>query len=178
MEHKVLKISRESVEKISPTKFKGNVEITDVEPLELGKSLPELIWEAQLEATKNNIRANTVVISKRLAKVNRFVQTFDLGISYKEFPPLICGLEAYITDEMPDELGFGLLEAPTTQREQVFEDGRKTGYKEGYEQGLKDLAERLKRFYQSLKGETFSSTVAYHIDQIKKDLLKGDEDNE
>lgn len=178
MEHKELKISRESVEKISPTKFKRTVEITDVEPLDLGKSLPELIWEAQLEATKNNIRANTVVISKRLAKVNRFVQTFDFGISYKEFPPLVCGLEAYITDEMPDELGFGLLEAPTTQREQVFEDGRKTGYKEGYEQGVKDFAEKLQKFYDNYRGSTYSAVVAYHIEQIKKDLLKEDKDNE
>ncbi len=51
-------------------------------------------------------------------------------------------------------------------------------YQKGYEQGVKDLAERLERFYNCTQRNTYTSTVAYHIDQIKKDLLKEDEHND
>ena len=50
-------------------------------------------------------------------------------------------------------------------------------YIKGYNEGVKDLAERLERFYQSTARSTHSSTVAYHIEQIKADLLKEDEEN-
>ena len=50
-------------------------------------------------------------------------------------------------------------------------------YQKGYEQGVKDLAERLGRFYQSTRRNTYTATVAYHIEQIKKDLLKEDKEN-
>ena len=53
----------------------------------------------------------------------------------------------------------------------------KTEYQKGYEQGILELAERLKKFYYSYRGNTYSSSVAYHIEQIKKDLLKEDKEN-
>jgi hypothetical protein len=106
---------------------KGYIEITDELDLSLGKSLTDFILEAQKEAIKNDIRANTVMISKKLAKVKGFVHIFGDG-GYGEFPPLICGLEAYVTDELPEEFAFGLLEAPYTQRKQSYEDGYKAGY--------------------------------------------------
>lgn len=45
-------------------------------------------------------------------------------------------------------------------------------YDEGYEQGAKDLAERLKRYYDNLKGRTPCSLVAFHIDEILKEMFE------
>lgn len=162
------------------TKKYEPVKITEDDMLSEPKvSLTDLIVEAQMAALKENIRANTVMISKRLAKVNRFVQVFP--DSYAEFPPLICGLEAYVTDEMPEEFAFGLVEAPMTKREAVFEDGRKTGYREGYdqgyEQGIKDFAERLKTYYGSLRGTTYAALAAYHIEETMKEMLPKKEES-
>ena len=51
-------------------------------------------------------------------------------------------------------------------------------YQKGYEQGVKDLAEKLTKFYNSSRRGTYSGTVAYHVEQIKKELLKEDENND
>ena len=53
-----------------------------------------------------------------------------------------------------------------------------TEFEKGYEQGVKDLAERLQRFYDNYRGSTYSAAVSYHVGQIKKDMLKEDKDNE
>lgn len=64
----------------------------------------------------------------------------------------------------------------------IFRDHKETieftSYQQGYEQGVKDLAEQLKKFYTSFRSHTYSATVAYHVEQIKKDLLKKGEKNE
>lgn len=49
-------------------------------------------------------------------------------------------------------------------------EGENSEYKKGYEQGVTDLAERLKKFYCHLGSKTNSAVVAYHIDQILKEL--------
>ena len=51
-------------------------------------------------------------------------------------------------------------------------------YRKGYEQGVKDLAEKLQKFYDNYRGSTYSAVVAYHVGQIKKDLLNENKDNE
>lgn len=172
------KISKETVDKV----FTGRVELTNADDLDLCKSLTELIVEARKAALKEDIRANTVMISKRLAKVNRFVQVFP--DSYAEFPPLICGLEAFVTDEMPEEFAFGLVEAPMTQREAVFEEGRLTGYNQGYregnhkgyEQGVRDMAERLRKYYTTLPLPKVQPTVVeYNIRVLAEELLEKEE---
>lgn len=51
-------------------------------------------------------------------------------------------------------------------------------FKKGYEQGVKDLAAKLKKFYDNYRGGTYSGSVSYHVDQIKNELLKEDESND
>ena len=51
-------------------------------------------------------------------------------------------------------------------------------FEKGYEQGVKDLAERLEKFYNNYRGGTYSGSVSYHVEQIKKELLKEDENND
>lgn len=50
---------------------------------------------------------------------------------------------------------------PTTENE----------YQQGYEQGITKFADRLKTYYNNLKGTTSAVLTAYHIEQIKKEIL-------
>lgn len=50
-------------------------------------------------------------------------------------------------------------------------------YIKGYEQGVKDLAEKVKKYYGALKGNTYSSIVTYTIEQQAKDLTEGVKEN-
>ena len=45
-------------------------------------------------------------------------------------------------------------------------------YQRGYEQGARDLAERIKCYYDNLKGRTSCSLVSFHIDQILNEMLE------
>ena len=45
-------------------------------------------------------------------------------------------------------------------------------YREGYAQGVKDFAERLKLYYTSLAGKTMTLTVAYFIDLVEKEMTE------
>ena len=159
-----LKISKESVDKVYPTKLEGYIELTDVNALGEAKvTLEDLIWEAHKTALHNGIRANAVMINKRIAKTSGFAHAFAGGLM--DIPPMICGLEAFVTDEIPGEFAFGLVEVPMTQREKV--------YREGYEAGVRELAERLKRYYASLPIKTMPSVVEHHIDRKMEELLEG-----
>lgn len=69
------------------------------------------IAEARTLALQEGIKANTVLINEKYAKVNAF--PYLGGI----FPAMICGLEVYNTDELPDGYAFAVVQAPQTARE-------------------------------------------------------------
>lgn len=46
-------------------------------------------------------------------------------------------------------------------------------YIKGYEQGVKDLAEKVKKYYGALKGGTYSSLVSFHVEQQSEALIVG-----
>lgn len=41
-------------------------------------------------------------------------------------------------------------------------------------EAVKELAEKLKKYYRSFNGKTAAGLVAYHIDQIAKEMTGGD----
>lgn len=43
-------------------------------------------------------------------------------------------------------------------------------YIKGYEQGVTDLAERVKKYYTCLPGKTMTAVVAYFINQVAQEL--------
>lgn len=45
-------------------------------------------------------------------------------------------------------------------------------YIKGYEQGVKDFAERIKKYYESLRGTTFGALVTYNIEQIEREITE------
>lgn len=167
------KISKESVDKVSelkidPTRY---VEITDADIIGDAKiTLEDFIYEAYKTALKEGIRANVIMLNKRLAKTNGFGHITFGGVM--DIPPMICGLEAYVTDEIPEEFAFSMLEAPSTIREQVYGEGHKRGYAEGYDQGVKDFAEKVKNYYRHMTSKPLPATVEYYIDQIAKEMLE------
>ena len=75
---------------------------------ESAKSLADMIAEAKAKALKEGIKANTVIIDKHFAKVNAF--HFAFGRAVMSLPPMICGLEVQVSDELPDGYDFAVLD--------------------------------------------------------------------
>ena len=48
-------------------------------------------------------------------------------------------------------------------------------YIRGYEQGVKDLADRILKYYSNLKGQTYSGIVTFTIEIAMNELLEEDE---
>lgn len=53
------------------------------------------------------------------------------------------------------------------------ESEKSAEYIKGYEQGVKDLAEKVKKYYGALKGGTYSSLVSFNIEQQGEALIEG-----
>lgn len=76
------------------------------------------IKEAQDEAMKEGMRANTVMINSRLVKTKPFMIML-MPFLGAEIPPMICGLEAKLADDLPEEFAFAIMEDPQTERERL-----------------------------------------------------------
>lgn len=100
---------------------------------ESAKSLSDMLAEAKAKALKEGIKANTVIIDEHFAKVNAF--DFVFGRAVMSLPPMICGLEVQVSDELPDGYDFAVLEFPETERDRLV---RKTRT-----EAIKEFAERL-----------------------------------
>lgn len=98
--------------------------------------------EAKIEATKNAIRANTIIISERLAKTKPFALVFDDTHMISNFPPMILGMEMRVTDELPQEYDFAITQAPETERERIRRDAAEKARRStiGYVIGMLKLA--------------------------------------
>ena len=79
------------------------------------------VKEAQNKAMEEGIRANTIMINSRLAKVKPFavMLTPFLGA---QVPPMICGLKAKLADDLPEEFAFAIMDDPKTEREILIDD--------------------------------------------------------
>lgn len=51
-------------------------------------------------------------------------------------------------------------------------DATELAYKNGYEQGVKDMAERIKNYYRHTTSRPLPATVEYYVNQIAKELLE------
>lgn len=83
----------------------------------------EAIREAQKEAFKRQIRANTILINKSFAATNQFA--IAVTSKFSGIPPtiptvgivkpMIMGMEVEVTDEIPDEYAFAITEVDEAQ---------------------------------------------------------------
>lgn len=116
------------------------VEITASDVIsDTAKSLADFIFEAKKTALKEEIKANTVLIDKTFAKVNDIL--FVVGRDILHIPPMICGLEVRLTDELPDGYDFALVEAPETEREKIIRTAKTEIASEIFEELEKWLGE-------------------------------------
>lgn len=72
--------------------------------------LLDKIREAQKLAVKENIKVNSIQISKDFVKIPKTVIKNNNCVSIS--PPMICGLKTYIDmeDELPDDYAFALFQ--------------------------------------------------------------------
>ena len=105
----------------------------------------ELLRAALAEATRNGIKANSIVINKNMVRVPE---------SFGQWPEMICGLHCFFTaDELPDGYAFSIQHAP----EKKITNG-------DHIRSMTDeeLAERMVSFHRTfgvyfMRGEIFST---------------------
>lgn len=69
------------------------------------RTIYDTVVEAKKEAIKRRIEANTIMISPELA------YSF-YAVNGKTFP-MICGMKAVVSDELPENVSFALINANT-----------------------------------------------------------------
>ena len=130
------------------------------------KSLQDWVKEAYKHAIAEGIDANTIVLNKNFVKTNDFGFLVG-GQFYHDMPPMILGLEIRVTDDLPDKVDFALIDAPFTERERLISETTERVRKET----IAEFAESLKKYYNSLGGETFGTLVAYTIDKQAEQMI-------
>lgn len=83
-----------------------------LEPVDGWKLLMQSVHEAMAEATRENIKVNSIVINENMVKVKQFLIPHGMyAPASKVMGPMICGLNVYFTaDELPDGYSFALVE--------------------------------------------------------------------
>lgn len=95
---------------------------------DITKSLQDWVWEAYKKGIQEQIIANTILIDKHFAKTNRIL-VYNLDI-----PPMICGLEIKLTEELPDGYNFALVEALETERDRIIKNAKAEVAREIFEE--------------------------------------------
>ena len=78
-------------------------------------NLVDYIRQAEQEAWQQHIKANSVMLNR------------TIGGSIQGYPPMICGLSAFLTDELPDDIAFAVFESPNpplTREERIKQEAR------------------------------------------------------
>lgn len=130
------------------------------------KSFAAAVFEAEKNALKEGIKANTVIIDEHFAKVNAF--DFVFGRDVMSLPPMICGLEIKVSDELPEGYDFAVLEVPETERERLV---RKTRA-----EVIDEFAEELKEYLDDTysTGEDVLIDITGLIDHIAQKMKGGE----
>lgn len=97
------------------------VPLTDADLIEPPiKTITELILEAQQEALREGITANTVMINENMARVDAF--DFQAFNGVYSIPTMICGMNLYFTkNDLPNSYTFAIFEASHKNRLAEFE---------------------------------------------------------
>lgn len=94
----------------------------------------------------------------------------DLNAFYDEHKMGECSDDIDCSDEARNH--FIILD----KREELKD--YKEEYDKGYEQGVKDLADRLIKYYGNLRSGTYSGIVTYTTEVAMKELLGKEKDND
>lgn len=72
------------------------------------KEFIEKIEESQKLAIKEGIEANAIFINPNMVKVPQLYLTTNNPKSVIGSPPMICGLEIHVVDDLPDNYTFAI----------------------------------------------------------------------
>ena len=148
------------------------------------KSLVDFIAEAKKTAIKENIIANTVIINETFAKINDMGIVF--GRSILHIPPMICGLEVHISDELPDGYDFAVVRAPETERERIIRQANKKLAEEIFEEIEKVIGDKYNHYvfgnndFDSIEQDAiinFSDELSDCFEEIKKKYVEEKEND-
>ena len=151
------------VENATPLKGQAEKVILTADDVisESAKSLVDMLAEAQAKALKEGIKANTVIIDEHFAKVNAF--DFVVGRDIMHLPPMICGLEVQVSDELPDGYSFAVLEAPETERERLIRAAKSEAAREV-----------LDAFEEILCGEFLTQRFWFDLGKLRIKHMEGE----
>lgn len=118
-------------------------EVLDVakKAMERQKDLLISIMEARELAEMQAIRANAVVIREGSNAYEAYRKSHDFRMS----KPMILGLDAYISKDLPEEYGFAVFEANRTRADIEYDEVKSKVIDELREMPLSELAELLRR---------------------------------
>lgn len=78
----------------------------------------KVVREAQRLAQIEKIKANAIVINTNYVKTPRLYTCEHNTVSV--LPPMICGLEVYLTDnELPENYSFAIMDCGQTERDRI-----------------------------------------------------------
>lgn len=136
------------------------------------KSLHDWVKEAYKQAIKEGIDANTVVLNKNFIKTNGFAFCISNHF-WHDLPPMICGLEIRVADDLPEKVDFALIKANMTEREnlvrQTILDTVRKMRTSLYEEFIK-----IARCQVADEPNMRSREVFLILDQITNEILNGE----
>lgn len=104
-------------------------------------NLFNFIQQAEREAFKQHIKANSVILNSTLELVSEGYAV--IGNEVVQYPPMICGLSAFLTDELPDDIAFAVFESPNpplTREEEIRKEAREEFLAELKEMTFEEIA--------------------------------------
>lgn len=81
------------------------------------KDIYSRIRQAKIEAEKNFIEANTIIIDTEFARTNNLF--FSDGYSIHEYPPMIFGLKVFYGKDLPNNADFIVTKSPKNKLELI-----------------------------------------------------------
>lgn len=87
----------------------------------------EYIRQAEREAMKQHIETDTVLLNNKNAIVRKSALFFSQSERI-DVPPMVCGLAAFLTDELPDNIAFAAFNSgkglSSSEKERIREEAR------------------------------------------------------
>ena len=109
-------------------------------------NLIDYIQQAEQEALKQNIRANSVMLNRTIKLVHKGYTAMNGSVT--EYPRMICGLSAFLTDELPDDIAFVIFQSPNpplTREERIKQEARQEFLDELRTMTYEDIAQLIER---------------------------------
>lgn len=109
-------------------------------------NLINYIQQAKQEAWQQHIKANSVMLNRTIKLVNKGYTAMNGSVT--EYPPMICGLSAFLTDELPDDIAFAVFQSPNpplTREERIKQETRQEFLDELRTMTYEEIADLIER---------------------------------